>query len=196
MRISYPRSNPRSIKGIFIAHNRNYATFIFLSAHHLSAITMSTSSLGKESSPLTTVSPQSQCHLRIIVDNIRDADRRHYLQKIRCDPLEQPSQTPPPHRLHGHIPHAIIRRRMNRRALTLQSRPQQIERIDGASAESTAERADACREEIIEGDIFNVAAFYSGFAGCDEVLEILEGGEVDGAVGEHADEAHGQAAVK
>lgn len=35
-----------------------------------------------------------------------------------------------------------------------------------------------------------------GVAGSDELLEVFEGGEIDGAVGEHADEAHGETAVK
>ena len=85
---------------------------------------------------------------------------------------------------------------MYRRPLTLQPRPQKINRIDRARTKCSTESPNARCGEVIERDVFCVAGFQARFPGDDEVFEVFEGGEVDGAVGEHADEAHGEAAVE
>lgn len=76
---------------------------------------------------------------------------------------------------------------MGSRALTLQPRPQQIERIDGRGTKGTAEGADTGGGEIAEHSVVFVTAFYARFARCDELFEVFEGCEVDGAVWEHTD---------
>lgn len=85
---------------------------------------------------------------------------------------------------------------MNSRALTLQSRPEQVKRIYRTGAKCATKRADACGGEVREGGIVDGKVVEAGFSRCDELFEVLEGGEVDGAVGEHADEAHGKTTVE
>lgn len=92
--------------------------------------------------------PQPQHLLRIIIDDIRDAHRRHHLQQVRRQPLPQAPPPLPPHGLHRAVPPAIIHPRMDRRALALQSRPQQVHGVYDARAQSAGERADARGGEV------------------------------------------------
>ena len=87
---------------------------------------------------------------------------------------------------------------MYRRALTLQSRSQQVDGIDGARTEGSAESADACSGEIRgrRGWRGWVAVLYRGVPVHEVLLAVFECGEVDGGVGEHADEAHWEATVE
>lgn len=84
---------------------------------------------------------------------------------------------------------------MQHRALGLQARPQHIQRIDGGGADGATERADRPGGDIADGDVGFVAAVELGAAAGEDRLELLEEEEVDGRVGEHAQEAERQAAV-
>lgn len=75
---------------------------------------------------------------------------------------------------------------MNRRALTLQSRSQDVDRIDGARAERATEGTDAGCHDVTGRGVFFVTVAGFGVASGDELFEVFEGGEVQGAVGEHA----------
>lgn len=87
---------------------------------------------------------------------------------------------------------------MNRCALALQSCPQEVHGVYNRGAESPAKGADRCSGEVrgrgrgIGGGSLQVA----GVAVHQALLEVFEGREVDGAVGEHAEEAHGKATVE
>lgn len=85
---------------------------------------------------------------------------------------------------------------MNRRALALQPCPQKIERIHQRSAEAACESTDKSCHHVSRRGVFFAAVTEASVTGGDELLEVAESGEVDGAVGENADEAHGEAAVE
>lgn len=87
---------------------------------------------------------------------------------------------------------------MDRCALALQASAQQIEWVDDARAESTTEGTDGrgCEVRGRGGGVGGGCAEEAGVARDEELLAVFEGGEVDGRVGEHAGEAHGQPAVE
>ena len=85
---------------------------------------------------------------------------------------------------------------MDRRALTLQPRSQDIDGIDGTCAERPADGADTSRHDVTRRGVFFVTVAGFGVAGGDELFEVFEGGEVEGTVGEHADEAHRETSVE
>ena len=144
------------------------------------------------------VSSQTQHRFRIIVDNVRDADRRHHLQQVRRDPFEQTSHALSLDRLHTDIPYSCVSRRMYRRALTLQSCPQQIERVDNTSSKGTAESTNASGSEISRSStgILGRTLQARSVAPGEELFQVLEGGEVNGTIWKHAYEAHRETAVK
>ena len=136
--------------------------------------------------------------LRVVVDHIRDAHRGYDLQQVRRNALKESPPPLPPHRLDTHVHNPRVRRRMDRRALALQACPQQIDRVDDARAKSAAEGADGRGGEVRgrgEGVRWG-AVLEASVAGDERLLAVFEGGEVDGGVGEHASEAHGEAAVE
>lgn len=85
---------------------------------------------------------------------------------------------------------------MDCRALALQSRSEHVDGIHGARAQSAANCANARRHDVSGCGIILVAVSDKCVAMRDESLKILERGKVDGAVGEHANEAHGKATVE
>ena len=80
--------------------------------------------------------------------------------------------------------------------LTLQSRSKQVEWIDGTSAKRSTKSTNASCGEVTEGNVVLCTFLYARFAPGDELLEVLIGSEVDGAVREHANETHRKAAVE
>ncbi len=84
---------------------------------------------------------------------------------------------------------------MQDRALSLQPRPQQIHGIHDRRADRSGQRADGTGGDIADGHVFFVAAVEPGFAREEEGFEIFEDEEVDGRIGEHARQAHAEAAV-
>lgn len=145
---------------------------------------------------LSAVLSQAQNPLRILINDIRDTNSGHNLQQIRRDALEQAPHPLTPNSLHTHIPDALISRRMHGRALRLQPGPQQIKRINHTGAQRPRESADGARGEVSGWRVVFVAVEAVGVVGREGFLEVFEGGEVDGGVWEHADEAHGEAAVE
>ena len=85
---------------------------------------------------------------------------------------------------------------MYRSALTLQPRSKQIERIDRTGAESSAESTNSGRGEITECDVVLITFLSARFALGDELFDIFECSEIDGAVGKHANKAHGKATIE
>ena len=85
---------------------------------------------------------------------------------------------------------------MNCGTLALKPRPQQIQRIHQSSAETACARADESRHDVSRRGVLFAAVTHTSIAGGDELLEVAEGSEVNGAVGEDADKAHGEAAVE
>lgn len=81
-------------------------------------------------------------------------------------------------------------------ALTLKSRSKQIERIDRTGAKCSTKGANPGRGKVTECNVVLVTFLYARFAPSDDLLEVLEGSEVDGAVREHANETHRKAAVE
>lgn len=80
--------------------------------------------------------------------------------------------------------------------LTLQPCSQQVEWINGGSTEGATEGAHTSGSEVAERNVIFGAAFYAGFARCEELLQIFESREIDGAIWEHADEAHGKTPIE
>jgi len=85
---------------------------------------------------------------------------------------------------------------MHRRTLSLQTGAEQVKRIDDGGTQSAAESADGARGEVARGGVVLVAVAAQGVAVRQRAFEVLEGAQVDSGVGEHADEAHGQAPVE
>ena len=79
--------------------------------------------------------------------------------------------------------------------LALQSRPQQVERVDDTRSERPAEGTDTRGGDVGEADVALVDVEARGFLARGEQFQVLEGGEVDGAVGEHAEEAEAETPV-
>lgn len=138
---------------------------------------------------------QTQDPLRVLVHHPRDAQRRRDLQQIRHQPLVQASDALVPDRLVCHVPDARVPGRVHARALRLQPRPQHVQRIHDGRPKGPGRGAHDARHQRAGLGVLLVAAL--GFrsvrgVGC---LQELEGAHVDGRVREHAEEAHGHAAV-
>ena len=134
--------------------------------------------------------------LRVLINNVRDAHRRHNLQQIRRQALEQSAEPLSSHSLDEDIPNPTrIRPRMQHSPLTLQSRPQQVNRIHHRRAQSAGEAADQRGRERSRQGIILMAFPLRRIARRDRVLQMLKRCQVDCSVGKHADEAHGQASV-
>ena len=143
-------------------------------------------------------SRQAQNALRIIIDHIWNTNRRHHLQQIRRDALEQTSIPLTLDGLHSHIHNSRVCRRMYRSALALQSCSQQIDGINSACTKGSAESADACSGEVRRRRGWRrwVTVLYGGVSVHEVLLAVFECGEVDGGVREHADKAHWEATVE
>ena len=87
---------------------------------------------------------------------------------------------------------------MDDRTLRLQPRPQQVDRIHDARSDRAAKRPD-CRSRNVAGSggggVFGDIE-HARRPGGEFLFEVFEGGEIDGAVGEYTDQAHGEAAVE
>ena len=81
-------------------------------------------------------------------------------------------------------------------ALTLQPCAKQIERIHSTGAKRSTKSANAGCGEVTKGDVVLVIFFQARFAPSNDLLKVLEGSEIDGAVRKHANEAHRKAAVE
>ena len=85
---------------------------------------------------------------------------------------------------------------MENGSLTLQTSPQQVNRINDGGTKRTTEAANQRGEERARHSILLVAAAQARIPRRHLALEVLEGAQVDGRVREHADQAHRQAAVE
>lgn len=81
-------------------------------------------------------------------------------------------------------------------ALTLQSCAKQVERIHSTGAKRSTKSANTGCGEVTKGDIILVIVFKARFAPGNELLEVLESSEIDGAVRKHANKAHRKTAVE
>lgn len=136
------------------------------------------SRLGPVLAPQSAPSSQSQGPLRIVVDDVGDADSGYDLQQIGRDASEQAPDTLSAHGFDRDIPNARIGRRVDCGALTLQSRSQNVDGIDGAGAERPADGTDSSCHDVTGCGIFFVTVAGFGIAGGDELFEVFEGGEV------------------
>ena len=123
---------------------------------------------------------------RILPDHISNTHSGHHLHQIRREPLKQSPPPLSPNRPGRNIPHTTIHRWVDLRPLTLQSCPQQIERVNNTRPERPAEGTNPRGGDVGEADVALVDVEARGFLARREKFQILEGGEVDGAVGEHA----------
>jgi hypothetical protein len=126
-----------------------------------------------------------------------DRDGRNNLQKVRCQALEESTRSLMLQSLPRHIHNTGVGPRMASRALTLQPRPQQVERIDDAGAKRTTEPAHQRKREITRQRVLVVLdTFYLGVP-CDHfLLQRLEHEQVDRSIREHSHQTHGQSAVE
>lgn len=85
---------------------------------------------------------------------------------------------------------------MGCRSLALQPSPKYINGVNDTSAHSAADRAYPGGHNIPRAGIFLVTVSSHCIAVRDELLKILESGEVDSAVGKHANKTHGEAAIE
>jgi len=123
--------------------------------------------------------------------------RRHHLQQIRRQPLKQPFHALILDRLFRDVHNTRIRPRMPRRALALQPRPEQIERVHRTRADSSTKTSHQREREVARQCIlFMLEALELHIPRNHFPLQRLEHKEVDGGVGEHADQSHRQSSVK
>ena len=123
--------------------------------------------------------------------------RRNHLEQIRQQTLEQASRPLAFERLLRYIVHTGVSARMIPRPLTLQPSTQQIDGIDGTSADRPTKATHERQREVARHGVFFVLVQLRRHVALHDVLfERLEREEVDGGVGEHAEEAEGQAAVE
>jgi hypothetical protein len=126
-----------------------------------------------------------------------DRDGRHNLQQVRCQALEQPTRSLMLQSLPRHVHDAGVGPRMASRTLTLQPRPQEVERIDNAGTKRTTEPTHQRKREITRQRVLVVLdSFYLGVPGDHFLLQRLEHEQVDRGVREHSHQTHRQSAVK
>jgi len=126
-----------------------------------------------------------------------DRNRRHDLQQVRRQTLEQSAPALVLQRLSRDIHDPSVSPWVARSALTLQSRPQQVQRIDDTRAKRTTETTHKREREISRKRILIVLrTCLLRIPRNHLLLQRLEHEEVDCSVREHAHQTHGQSAVK
>lgn len=139
---------------------------------------------------LQTILSEPHQALRIIINYIGDANRRHNLQKVGRQP---PKKASPSFALDGfdrHINDAIVCRWMNGGPLRLQSGPQEVDWIHRTGAKGTAECSNTASGEVAEHCFFCRAAADAHVAFNSEFFEVLKCGQIDGRIGKHSCDSH------
>lgn len=120
-----------------------------------------------------------------------DRNRRHDLQQVRRQTLEQAAPTLMLQSLPCNIHDAGVGPGVASSALTLQSRPQQVQRVDDTRAESATETTHKRKCEITRKRILILLdAQLFGVPRDHLLLQRLEHEQVDSSVREHAHQAH------
>ena len=79
-------------------------------------------------------------------------------------------------------------------ALRLESRSEDIQRVDNGCAQTSTQGTDSAGGKVVQGNVVLVAVVEASFARNQGALEVFEGRQVDGRVWEHARDPERQAA--